>query len=127
MLLMPESLLGLAQFPPQLGETPATDVLELHAFQMLPNTLIGIQLGSVARKLFELGPFGSALGQKTLSRLCCGGWANPVPDHQKLTRDLSQKMPQECDHIRSLEGTFLLVHVELASPRLIPLMVERCS
>jgi len=43
-LLVPQALFGFAQLPPQLGEAPAADVLELHVLQVLPDPLLGVQL-----------------------------------------------------------------------------------
>src|SRR5215208_4368497 len=37
-----------------------------------------------------------------------------VPDDEQLARNLAQQMPQEADHVRTLEGALLLHHQELA-------------
>jgi hypothetical protein len=37
-----------------------------------------------------------------------------IPDDEQLARDLPQEVPQEADHIRTLEGPLLLHHVKLA-------------
>ena len=69
MLLVPQTLLGLAQFDPQLREGLAADILELHILQMLPDSFIRVEVRSVTRKLLELQPVGSPACEEVFYRL----------------------------------------------------------
>src|SRR5215218_9907384 len=54
--LVSETLLGLAELDLQLCEALTAEVLQLHAFEVLPDTLVGVEIRSIARQLFELQP-----------------------------------------------------------------------
>src|SRR5919112_5909576 len=64
--LVPQALLGFAQLSPQLAEAPATHVFQLHVLQVLPNPLIGVQLGSVAGQPLQPQPSSRAALQELL-------------------------------------------------------------
>jgi hypothetical protein len=46
--LVPQTLFGLAKLPPEFQQTLAADVLQLNAFEVLPDPFVGVEIGSVA-------------------------------------------------------------------------------
>lgn len=50
MLLVFQTFLGFAQFDPEFQEALATDVPQFHLLQVLPNTLIGVEIRNLTGK-----------------------------------------------------------------------------
>src|SRR5215212_1124140 len=108
-----QTLFGLAQLDLQLREALAAEVLQLHILQMLPDPLLGVEIGRVAGQLLQLQPPGRPASQKIFDR-STAMYRRSVPDEEQFARDLPQEVPQEADHIRTLEGPLLLHRVEFA-------------
>jgi hypothetical protein len=66
--LVSQTLLGLAQLYTQFRKAPAADVLEFHVLQVLPDSLIGVEIGSVARKPLQLKPILRLAGEELFDR-----------------------------------------------------------
>jgi hypothetical protein len=45
-------------------QVPTADVTQLHSLEIIPDPLIGIKIGSIARKLFQMQTFGRSSRQK---------------------------------------------------------------
>ena len=114
MSLVPQTLFGLAKLPPEFQQTLAADVLQLNAFEVLPDPFVGVEIGSVEKgKLFKLHPRSCSASQKLLyGPSTLDGRA--VPDYQELALDPAQEVLEETHHVFSVEGALLLHHVEPA-------------
>jgi hypothetical protein len=82
--------------------------------------------------LLQLQPPGRPAGQKVLDRSSAMD-RRSIPDEEQLARDLSQEVPQEADHVLTVEGALLLHHhQQLAlhsdgADRVMALITERWS
>jgi hypothetical protein len=81
---------------------------------VLADSLVRIEIGGVEKgSCSSLHPASRPAGQKVLYPPSAM-YRSAVPYDQQLAWDLSQEMPQEANHIFSLEGSLLLQHVKLA-------------
>jgi len=87
-------------------EVGATDIPQLHVFELRPDPLVGVQIGCVARQLLKSQSLGCALSQKHLDGLGSMD-RRTVPDHQQLARDVAQQMLEEADHLGAIERVVL--------------------
>ena len=113
MLLVPQALLGFAQLDLQLAEALAAKVLQLHALEVFPDSLVGIEIGCVARELLKHKSPGSPSGEKVLYRPSAM-YRRAVPYDEQLTGYSAHKVPQKAHYVFSFEDSLLLHHVELA-------------
>jgi hypothetical protein len=111
--LTAQALLGPTQFQAQFGQIGAAAVLELDALQVVPDALIRVQLGRIARQALQMQALGRPRRQEVLDRLpfVDGG---PIPDDEHLAADLAQQHPQKADH--RLGGVRLLLHLQKEAP-----------
>jgi hypothetical protein len=87
-------------------EIGATDIPQLHVFEVRPDPLVRVQIGGVARQLLEAQPLGCTLSQKRLDGLRAVD-RRTVPDHQQLASDVSQQMLEEVDYLGAIERVVL--------------------
>jgi hypothetical protein len=87
-------------------EVRAADIPQLHAFEVRPDALVGIEIGSVARQLLQQQSLGCILGQEFLDGLGAVD-RRTVPDHQQLARDMSHQVLEEADHLGATERVVL--------------------
>jgi len=87
-------------------EVRAADIPQLHAFEVRPDALVGIEIGSVARQLLQQQSLGCTLGQEFLDGLAAVD-RRTVPDHQQLVRDMSHQVLEEADHLGATERVVL--------------------
>ena len=80
-------LIGLekALFP--LGEIMATQVLHLNMFQVVPDTLIGVQVRGIAGQTHQMNTLSAPVSQKVFDRLSAMS-GQPIPDDEQLARDV---------------------------------------
>lgn len=83
-----------------------TQVFEFNIFQIIPNTFIGVQVGSIARQLFQMKLFGRALAQKIFDRLAAMG-GQTIPDEQQVTLKVTPQMLEKADNIWSSKSLLL--------------------
>jgi len=83
-----------------------TQVFEFNIFQIIPNTFIGVQVGSIARQLFQMKLFGRALAQKIFDRLAAMG-RQTIPDEQQVTLKVTPQMLEKADNIWSSKSLLL--------------------
>lgn len=69
MELVPQALFGLAEFLAQVGEVLTTNVFQLHPFQVVPDSFIGIQLRSIAGEWLQVNPCRGTTSQLLFHRL----------------------------------------------------------
>ena len=65
-LFVAQTLLCPTQFGPEAGKVLTTNVLELHSFQIVPNTLIRIHFWRIAGQLLQVDTTCSTAGKKFL-------------------------------------------------------------
>src|ERR687891_1503285 len=79
------------------------DILQLHPFQVVPDPLIGVQLGGVGWQLLQMDSLTGRAGQKGFDLLApVDGTA--VPNDQQPHRDVGGQVPQETGRIPTTEG-----------------------
>src|SRR5215207_915903 len=81
---------------------------------MLPDPLVGVEIGSVARQLLQFEPPASSAREKILDRPS-PMYRRAVPYDKQFAGDLAHQVLQKAHRVFSLEGALLLGHVELAS------------
>ena len=83
MPLVPQPLCGLAQFGAKLRQITTADVLEFDSLEVVPDTLIRVQIGCIAGQAFQMDALGSTTGQKVLDDLTAMD-GRAIPDDQQL-------------------------------------------
>jgi hypothetical protein len=59
---MPQRLCGLAQLAAELWQIATADVLEFDLLEVVPDALIRVQVGCIARQAFQMDALGSTTG-----------------------------------------------------------------
>jgi len=108
--LVPEAGNRPAQLPLELGEITTADIPQLDVFEVVPNALVGVQIRRIAGQLLQMDAFCPALPQELLDHLAAVN-GRAIPEDQELAREMPEQMPQEDDHLLSMEGC-LPDHVE---------------
>src|ERR671915_2627601 len=70
------------------------NILQLHPLQVIPDPLIGVQLGSIGGQLLQMDSLPSRTGQEGFDRLAAVDGA-AIPDDQQPHRDVGGQVPQE--------------------------------
>ncbi len=102
---------GEAELPAQFVQVLAAAVLQLDPLQQVPDALVGIQLGRVARQALQVQPLRRARGEELLDRLAVVD-GRAVSDHEQLAADLAQELTEEGDDRWPAEGIWLDVGEE---------------
>src|ERR687891_1918962 len=79
------------------------NILQLHPLQVVPDPLIGVQLGSIGWQLLQMDSLPSRAGQEGFDRLAPVDGA-AIPDHQQPHRDVGGQLLQEPRRIYTPEG-----------------------
>lgn len=103
---VPHSRNGQSQCSPKLREIRAAHIAQLHAFQVVPDALVGIQIRCVTWQPLKMNALGTAIGQELFDRFATMN-RRAVPNHQQLARDVAEQMFQEADDILAAIGTLL--------------------
>ena len=104
------------ELDPQLREALTAEVLQLQAFEMIPDPLIGVEIGSVARQLFELHSSRRPACQKLL-HWPRAMYRRAVPDNEQLGGDLMHQVLQKTHHIFTLEKALSCSNMVRACPQ----------
>src|SRR5918996_835779 len=89
------------------------DILQLYPFQVVPDPLVGVQLGGVGWQLLQMDSLAGRAGQKSFDLLApVNGTA--IPDDQQPHRDVGGQVPQETGCIPTTEGPVLYLGVQPA-------------
>jgi|GraSoiStandDraft_43_1057313.scaffolds.fasta_scaffold311750_2 hypothetical protein len=111
--LVAKALGRCPQLVTEVGQVGTADVPQFHPLQVIPDPLVGIEIGCVAGQPFQMEAFGPTAGQEVLDRLpSMDGRA--VPDHQQLAGEIAQQMAQKPHHILALERPLRNQEQELA-------------
>ncbi len=74
----------------QMREILAAQVFQLPAFEQVPDSLLRVEIRSIAGKTLQMDPLGRTSSEKLLDDLgAVDGGA--IPNHQKLARELAQQ------------------------------------
>ena len=110
-LSMSQAFFGMPKLISHVGHVPTAEILELTSLEQIPDPLLGIEFGGIARQAFQMQPFGGPALQKVFDLLGAmdGG---PIPDHEQLPGDLAQQETQEAHDICGFIGSLLHLHEE---------------
>ena len=83
-----------------------THVAQLHLLEIVPNALVGIELGGVARQPLQVEARRASLSEEILDRLAPVD-RSAVPEDGQLAWDMAEQMAQEAHDIGTAEGARL--------------------
>ena len=55
---MPQTLSGSDELGGQVLQVATADMAQLHPFEVIPDALIGVEIGRIARQLFQMQALG---------------------------------------------------------------------
>ncbi len=94
------------QLPAQLIKIMAAAVLELHALEEIPDTLVGVQLRRVGGQALQVQPLRRTCSQEVLDRLTAMN-RRTIPDDEQLAPHLPQELAEEGHDRRTSERRLL--------------------
>ena len=104
--LVPQALFRSAQRQSERGQIRAAAIAQLDALEVVPDALVGVEFGSIARQPLQVQAIGRAFAQEVLDWLpAMDGRA--IPDDQQFAPHLAQQQPQEADDIGRAVGMVL--------------------
>ncbi len=106
---VPQSLFSQAHSTTQFTEVGAGYISQLHSLQVVPDTLIWVQIRRIAGQPFQADPLCPTNGQEVPDRLAPVN-GRTIPDDQQLAGDVTQQMLQKANHIRAAESPLLHHH-----------------
>ena len=101
---------------PQMRDVQAAHIVELDAFELLPEALPRVQLRGIGRQAFEMEALRCAAPEKLFNDVAAVN-RRAIPDDDHLSGHLAQQVLQEGDHIRRVEGVILTLEIEFALRR----------
>src|SRR5262245_57774224 len=102
-----------AQVVTEGRQVSTAEIPQLHPLQVVPDTLVWMQIRRVAGQLLQMDASGTPAGQEVLNGLPpVNGRA--IPDHQQRTGDVPQQVPEEAHNILTAQGPLLDQQQELA-------------
>src|SRR3989304_3802352 len=104
--LVAKASCGQPEFTSELGHVVTTDIGQLNMFQMVPDTIVGIQLRRVTRQTFKSDACHTTVCQEVLHRLAPMD-RRSIPDHQELAWDVPKQVLEEAHHVFAMIGPFL--------------------
>jgi hypothetical protein len=96
-----------------MREIEATHIAQLDPFQVGPQPLTRIQLGSIGREPLQMDSVRRAVRQKGLDHVTAVNWSS-IPNDDHATGHLPQQMLQKGDDILRIESTVLAGEIQLA-------------
>src|SRR5882724_678643 len=88
------------ELTPKVGEVPAAQITHFHVLQLVPNSLIGIQVRCIGRKLLHMNLLRCTGGQKRAHLPFMNERA--IPDHQQFARYVRQQMFEKNHTIKAI-------------------------
>ena len=83
-----QTFFGFDELTIQLIEIETTDIAQLHSLEIVPDALIGVEIGSIARQLFQMQAFGRSPLEKVLDLVSAMN-RRAVPDEHNLAGDFA--------------------------------------
>jgi hypothetical protein len=99
-----------------MREIEATHITELDPFEVGPQPLTRIQLGSIGREPLQMDAVRCAVPQKRLDHVTAVNGGS-IPNNDHATGDLPQQMLQKGDHVLRIDCTVLASEIQLALGR----------
>jgi len=106
-----QALFGAPQRQGKCGQVGAAEIAQLDPFEVVPDALIGVKVGGVARQLFQMHTPSGASAQEVFDGLAAMN-RRPIPDDQQLAADFAQQDLEETHDIRRAVGMILGLHVQ---------------
>ncbi len=110
--LLAEPLARGAELPSRLREIRTAEIAHLHALEVPPNPLLGIDLWRVAGEALQVNPRSRTLAEELLDCLAAVD-RRTIPDDQQLARDVTQQMLQEANDLGAPDRRLVDLEVEL--------------
>jgi hypothetical protein len=93
-------------------------MVQLHAFHLRPEPLVGVQFGGLGWEALQVNPLRGAIRQERLDDMTAvNGGAIPggaIPNDDHAAGHLAQQVLEKCDNALRMEGTLLAVEKHLA-------------
>ena len=102
----PQTPEGEAEFPAEFSQILAAAVPEFNALEVVPDTLVGIEVRGIGWQACEMEPLRCTASEEVLDRLAAMDWCT-VPDDEQVAWNLAQELPEESHHRRTPEGGVL--------------------
>lgn len=109
---MPQPFFSTTHLPLDVLHVKTTNILQLDAFEQIPDSFLRIEIRGIGRQAFEMDAFGTAFCQKVFDSLATMN-SRSVPDHQQFAWDLPQEYLQKANDIGSLVGMVLRLHAQV--------------
>lgn len=100
---------GEAKLASELAKGRAADVAEFDALEVVPDTLIRIELWGVARQALQLEAAGAAVSEEVFDGLTAMD-RRAIPDDQELAGDVAEQVLEEAHDIGACVRPFLHQH-----------------
>lgn len=97
----------------EVGEVTAADIGQLDPLELVPDALVGVQIGRIPRQVLQMQPLGRSTLQEVLDRLACVD-RRAVPDDQQLARDFAHQHTQEAHYPCRIVGFLPDLHEQPA-------------
>jgi hypothetical protein len=90
----------------EIGQVRAADVSQFEVFEVRPDALVRVEIGSATGRSLEAQALRRTFGQKGLDSLTAMN-RRAVPNHQQLAGKVSQQMLEEVDELGAAERVIL--------------------
>lgn len=112
-LAMSQPFFGEQYFPSEVLPVQTTNILELDAFEQIPDAFLRVEFWGVSRQLLQMNPCGSTFPEIIFDWLAAMNGGS-VPDHEQLASNLTREQLQEANHIGTFVGVVLVLHDDLS-------------
>jgi hypothetical protein len=89
---------SMPELMPEVRQIETAQVTPLDPFQLLANTLIGIQFRGIRGQALEMESLGRAVGQELFDDMAAVN-RRAIPDDYQAAGDLTQQVLQKGDHL----------------------------
>ena len=104
--LVAQTFLRSAERHGQLGHITAAQIAQLDALEVVPDALVRVQVGGIARQRLQVQPLGTTLAQEVLDRLPAMD-RRAIPDDQQLATAFAKEQAEESDDVGRAIGMVL--------------------
>src|SRR5882724_3144144 len=111
--LPPHTFDGITEFTMGMRQVNTTDVAQLHAFELLPDSLIRVQLRGIGRQALQVQSLCRALGQELLDGVAAVD-RRAIPNEHQPARHLPQQVLEESHDVAGIKHMALAMEIQLA-------------
>lgn len=96
----------------EMSQVHTTHVSQLHAFELLPDTLVRVQLWGIRRQALQMQALRRAAGQELLDAMAAvnGG---TVPDNDQAVGHLASQVFEERHDVVGIDRVILVMEIQL--------------